>query len=274
MRKLWVLLALFTVLFWVVTPVVVLAEGTDHIGITATGTGTDPITDFVVVVSSQDELSGQWVETTGTWEIPVSADYVIILRRFDGYPESTTDGVEVYNGTGETFTETITGGIEEIYYSAWTYGGGEWSCAIYYELEVENPMSAYFLFLSLIILGGMLTGLSGWKRFLPLSMAASISWLALGILLMTSPDTIGLDTLSSTWTQVLGFVFLLMVFTPILLYIKPTTTLHKEGAVRDSFGRLSKVSWSEQGSRPSNKARRSEIVQREYKVMLKRRLRR
>jgi hypothetical protein len=269
----WLLVGCIVVLMCLALPQVALAgDGdTDTITITSTGVGTFPITDFVVSITNYDKVSSQWIDTTGNWGFPADTDYVVIYRSFNDYPNLVGIGTLVYNGTGDSFSETITGMIGTVYYSAWTHGGEGYSEAVNYSLEVKPKMVSAIMFFALISLGGILTGLSGWKRFLLMSMAASIAWLVLGILLMTSPDTIGLGSLSATWTQALGFVFILMVFSPVLLYIKPTTTLQREETMRDAFGRPIKTSWTEQGSRPKSKQKRSDAVQSEYKERLRKR---
>jgi len=166
------------------TPLAVEASGAVNIGISATGTGTAPITDFVVIRGDIDETSAAWVETTGTWTIPPTADYVIIIRRFDRYPEATDDGEVVYQGTGETFDETVTGeNIEKIYYTAWTYGGGLWSCPIYYLLEVKPKMVNAIMLIAFIILALVPTigafALKSGRQIL--GFVAAGAWLLLGI---------------------------------------------------------------------------------------------
>lgn len=74
-------------------------------------------------------------------------------------------------------------------------------------------METSYLFLGFSLLGLVLTFLEISTHFLPLALAASLSWLSFGFWLLLG-DIANLQ-MSNTWTQVLGFVIILMAFVPI-----------------------------------------------------------
>lgn len=177
----WLAVCLLILIGALICPLAVaFASATDTITVTATGTGTDPITDFVVIIGSQDEESGQWTETNGSWTIPESAEYVVIVRRFDRYAESIDDGDLVYQGDAEAFNETITGIVEGVYYTAWTYNGELWSAPVYYHLEVESSMINAILLIGMIVLGIALSGSGYYFKKVPIIVIASLIWFGTG----------------------------------------------------------------------------------------------
>jgi hypothetical protein len=97
-------------------------------------------------------------------------------------------------------------------------------------------------------------------------MAGSITWLALGSLWLVSPTTIGVTT-TNTWTPYIGFVFLLATLVPIMLFIKPMTTMHRETTMKDAFGRTISSGWEEQRHKPNQKST-SKSRQAAYKAEL------
>lgn len=229
----------------------------------ALGTTYGPEVDFTTSVQCPTGLSA-WKITNNlvglSWTKGPGTDNTFIVRKIGSYPDNQTDGVIVYNGTDDNATDAgvdfgylASGGY---YYRAWGEQGGTYTSCYTEDFVGGGGM----LILAFICLCGVLTGLSGWKRFLPLAMAASIAWLTFTILALTSPDTIGVGSLSETWVQALGFVLALMVFVPVLLYIRPTTTLSKS---KDG------ISWTEQGGIPKDKSSRSERTQREYRQQLR-----
>ena len=232
------------------------------VGVTAQGSDIGalpgPPTDFVATLVTNYRVDL-------TWTIGVNATKTIIIAKYGSPADNITDGYEVYNGTGDNVTDWIPNIEFEsqiLYYRAWSWNVNGYSAG-YADASVQGGTG--MLIFGFICLCGLLTGLSGWKRFLPLAMAASIAWLAFGILLLTSPSTIGLGSISTTWVQALGFALVLMIFVPILLYIKPTTTFHK---TKDG------VSWTEQGWAPKDKTSRREQAQQDYKQQLRAKWRR
>ncbi len=153
-----------------------------------------------------------------TWTTGVDATNTMIRASYNGYPTSETDGVQVYFGALEAFSDTSVNFYENasvVYYRAWGENSGNYS-SNYGEGYIGG---ATVLFIAMILLAGLLTHLAR-AKYLPLSMAASLVWLSMGILLLTSPLTIGLDTVSESWVQVLGFVFILMTIVPLTFQMK------------------------------------------------------
>ncbi len=138
-----------------------------------------PPTDFVAVVLATDNSSAAWVEVGLTWT--PGASLTVILRRFDGFPTSPTDGVLVYNGTGSAVNETITAAnIERVYYAAWSQSGVEYSDPVFYELEVESAMITIFLLLGMLGLSFGLSGLGYYFKKSPILIVASLLWMGSG----------------------------------------------------------------------------------------------
>lgn len=69
-----------------------------------------------------------------TWTKGEGAYYTTITRKIGSYPQTATDGVVVYYGTGSTFTDSVSSG-KTYYYRAWSvaYDGGlyAWSDSVY-----------------------------------------------------------------------------------------------------------------------------------------------
>lgn len=237
--------------------------------ISSAGTGYGTEVSFTLVVGCPSSLNVWKINQNLvglTWTKGSGTDNTFIVRKIGSYPVDRTDGVEVYNGTGDNTTDSgvdfgyLTSG--SYYYRAWGWSSVSGYTACYTENLVGGEG---MLIMSLILFCGLLTGLSGWKRFLPLAMAASIAWLAFGILALTSPSTIGVGSISETWVQAMGFALVLMIFVPVLLYIRPTTTLQKTRGG---------ISWTEQGGLPKDSETRGQRVKREYKEKLRKRMRR
>jgi len=132
------------------------AAPNDTITITATGTGCQPISDFLVIANDYDDIPASWVDTVLYWDLP-TVEYVRIRRSFTEYPSTITDGELVYQGSEETTTEILPGtDIDYIYYSAWTYTAGQWSAPVHYLLmlqeEEETGVSIPYMMILFIIL--------------------------------------------------------------------------------------------------------------------------
>lgn len=158
----------------------VLADISDTIRITATGSNVTGISNFTVVASDIQDTSFQ---ADGTWDNPPVLDYVVIRRSFTDYPSSPTDGEAVYQGTGEAFSEIIDTTEEQVYYSAWVYSGGSYSPPAYYLLEVESGMVSVLTLLVFILLAIAPTigcfAVSNGRTVL--SLVAAFGWLMLGV---------------------------------------------------------------------------------------------
>ena len=125
------------------------------------------------------------------------------------------------------------------------------------------------LFFGLIVLAGIITAL-GWKtRFIVFSLAAAVSWLVLGILCWTSPDTIGIDAISEPWAQALGLLFILMTIGPLLLQMRTDIQHEARG-----YGDNEVIRWSDSGGNPGKRKttqrQRSQQNQKDYRKALRR----
>lgn len=191
----------------------------DSIRITATGTNVTGLSNFTVVASNIEDNSFQ---ADGSWDNPASLDYIVIRRSFTDYPSSPTDGELVYQGTGESFSEIITGTAEEVYYSGWVYLSGEYSAVSHYLLEVESGMVnaillGVFVFFALAptitasILGasrggGIMAGVG------------ALAWLVLGIFSYTQHVT--------TW-DIYFSIFFASIFMVLICLLMPAMLLRK-----------------------------------------------
>lgn len=90
--------------------------------------------DLNISVSSISEPStvslSLTVDTTVVlnWTRGIGADTTLIRRRIGSYPTSVTDGDEIYNGTGETFTDVTVVAGNTYYYRFWSFNE---TCSIY-----------------------------------------------------------------------------------------------------------------------------------------------
>lgn len=227
-------------------PGIAYAGVSDSVEITCTrNSSIDGITNFVVSVTDQsgevDEFL--WFDDEGTWDNPAVFDYIVIRKAFDEYPTSATDGHYVYQGTGETFTETITGVIEEVYYVAWAYSNGTYSAPAYYHLEVESLMISSMYLIGLILLAGLAALFAFKTTAILIRVGAASFWLT--VLLYILSDDRSLDV-SNPWVVALGLSLVSMVIGILLLYAgmvvdkgfiakKPKETRSRGQVVRDNY---------------------------------------
>jgi len=163
-------------------PAGVWAASTDSIHITASSNNSTAVTNFVVTGEPEDT----WIDTEGSWTAPDDSEYVVIRRSFDDYPDDPDNsGTLVYQGTLEEFAETVSGigGVEAIYYTAWSYNGSMYSEPVYYLLEVETTMVdvmtlGIFILLPLAASIACLVGSRGREL---LAIIAGFGWLILGV---------------------------------------------------------------------------------------------
>lgn len=224
-----------------------------HSFTTAASGALGPPTNFDLAKDSDTEV-------TVTWTKDPSASSTIVVRKTGEYPSDPSDGIEVYNGGGATVQDTQLHLDDTAYwYRAWSELDGGYS-SNHAQGKIGGDI---VLFLGLIILAGVCTAIAWRTRFLPFSMAAGLSWLVLGILCWTSPDTIGVDAMSTAWAQALGFLFLLMTIGPLLLQMR--SDIKHEAKTRE--GEV--ISWTSQGNPPEKKVTRSQKVQKEYTTQLR-----
>lgn len=194
-----------------------------------------PPTNFVLTRISSTEVGI-------TWTKDVDADATTIVRNLNDYPANPTDGIVVYDAGGSSTSDVgLDLDTNVYYYRAWSRVDTTYSTG-YAQGRIGG---ASMLFLALIGLAGFLTFLCLKWKFLPMSIAAALSWLALGIATLLDPSQIGLTTLSDAWVTVLGFVFLLMTIVPLLLQMR--SDIKHESKVR---GTGEVLQWGEWGTPP------------------------
>ena len=228
------LLLLFVFTILLLTPLsVARAESTAHVVITAQGFICAAPGGLTLTYIDDFTIGISWVKGAGSTNTIVRAGYGHL-------PVSRTDGYQVYYGPDETVTDTSAAltGVDVIYYRAWAQTpAGLWE-EIGSTANTEGIMSASFLFLGLILLAVLLTFIAVKVNLMLFRIAASISWLALSAWTLTSGSTN--LSISSTWTQLLGFVFVLMVIAPLTLQM--VTEVHREASGH---------AWTEWGKKPS-----------------------
>lgn len=232
----------------------------------------DPVIEVTVSAWVVGLPSGLTITYINDYEVDIGwtkgrdAENTMIRVKSGGPPGSIDDGYLVYYGGGESFTDTnVDLATSQIpYYGAWSQNAeGVWSPMGV--TEEANFMSASFLFIGLIAIAIALTLMQFRWHFLPLGLAAAISWLALGFWLLLGENTnLGLDT---AWGQVLGFVFVLMVFVPLLWFLfrmgKSEITVTGPQGTYKMWGKPGQdTRTSSQKVKDSHRARLSEIGRR------------
>lgn len=219
-----ILICMLLVVFMPVVNVVYAAT-TDMIQITLSASNITGISNFTVTGDQNDT----WIDTVGTWDNPPSLEYVIIRRSFTDYPATPTDGTLVYQGTGETFSETVTGieSVENIYYSAWVYDSG-YSAPAHYLLEVETTMVntlmlGILIFFALIptIAGAILGATRGGGI---VSGVAAIGWIVLGGFCYAQHEAI--------W-DTYYIIFFASIFMVVICLLMPAMILRKRAMRED-----------------------------------------
>ena len=114
-----------------------------------------------------------------------------------------------------------------------------------------------YLFFALIFLSLGLTFLAVSRKHILLSISAFLSWFTNGIILLT--NAFG-TTLNDDWTIYLGYVFIILAFSMLLIHMDTEIVVEKDGQ-----------KWHEYGSKPNSKRESSYD---KYKSELRRRIRR
>lgn len=227
------------------------AATSQQVEVTAMGYITGPLVDFTLTYVSDTEIDIDWT-------MPADATNILIRAAYGHVPTGVTDGYEVYFGSGNTTTDdAVTLATPEVvYYIAWVQNAnGVWN-PVFAEATTEEMMSASFLFIGLILLAAILTAIALKVNLILFRMSAAVSWIALAVWLFLS-DSTNLS-MSDLWTQVLGFVFIMMAIASFTLQMVTEVKRESKG-----------LSWNEWGSNPKNKKpSRSEIAQDSYKKSL------
>lgn len=94
-----------------------------------------------------------------------------------------------------------------------------------------------YLFVGLVILGGMLTLISLKVSLILFRLGAALAWLTLAILLMTNQLATGM---AQPWTQALGLVFLVMTVAPLTLQMVTEVRRESGGKTWSKWGEAPK----------------------------------
>lgn len=222
----WIRVLVLGLLLVLLIPSSVLADSSEDVTVTATGYICEAPGGFTITYISDYEIGLSWIKGE-------DAENTMVRATYGRAPTGRSDGIEIYYGTGTYATHWISnvGLTGPIYYQAWSQAaGGIWEETG--SSEEGNFMSASFLFIGLILLAGLLTAFAYKIRMLLFTMAAATAWLALGVWLLLS-DSSNLQ-MSDTWTQIIGFVFVLMTIAVLTLQIR--TDIRHEAQVRGRVG--------------------------------------
>jgi len=246
----WIVVLVF-VLGLLLVPVAVRADTAD-VTVTAQGYICAEPGNFTLTYISDYEIGI-------SWEKGENAVNTMVRAAYGRVPASRSDGFQLYYGSGTSATHWVTdiGLVGPIYYRAWSENAdGIWEETG--STKEANFMSASFLFIGLIGLTGMLTYFAWRRRHVLICLAASVSWLALGMWLFFG-DVTNLE-LTETWTQLIGWVFIMMTFACLLFLMDVEIQYEARGR-----------KWTEYGEKPRERPPRS---YEEYARRLRERLRR
>jgi len=184
---------------------------------------------FTVTYISDSETELSWTKDAGF-------ETVMVRATFSRAPVDREDGLEIYNGNGTSATHwtTNTGTSGTIYYRAWSQDAyGVWSDL--YASGEANFMSTSFLFLGIIMLAAFLTWFCHRRPDVLITLAASAVWLALFLwLFFSSSPPVGFG---ETWMTVLMWVFVLLIFLPMLLAMNVAITNEAKGQKWTKYGK-------------------------------------
>jgi len=94
-----------------------------------------------------------------TWVKDPTSTNTIIRRSYTAYPKSITEGAEIYNGTGTTFTITnVNGQSPQSFFSAFSESGG-----VYSSLYVTATNGGMFMYLAILLAAGAVFAFLAWK---------------------------------------------------------------------------------------------------------------
>ena len=112
-----------------------------------------------------------------------------------------------------------------------------------------------FIFYTMVTLAVCLTVIALRHSLILLRVSAFLTWFALGIIMLTG--SLG-TTIANDWTLYLGWVFIIMAFSSLLLHLDTEITREKDGA-----------RWTERGVRPRDKESTYEKHRREVRRRLR-----
>jgi len=106
-----------------------LSDTNATISVTTASTSTSP-SNLTAVTDNEDSITLTWSK---------GSEYTIIRRKVGSYATSVTEGTEVYNGTGITYTDEGLDCLTHYYYSAWGWNGETPSADYSYHHNITLP---------------------------------------------------------------------------------------------------------------------------------------
>lgn len=215
----------------------------------------EPVTSFLATIDGNNVIL--------SWALGEPATEVTIVRGLSSYPASLDDGVEVYSGSLETYTdEGVVTEFSTYYYSA--FSSSAWGVNTE-DFSTVSTGGAALLFIAFVVLGVSLLVISLWRRSLVFTIATSATWLSLGFIMLIEPTLLASSLeLDSPWWQVLVFVPFVVATASILYYIAGI------GKTKITMVDSSGKSWAMWGKAPSDKdIPRDRLVKQKHKERLK-----
>jgi len=114
-----------------------------------------------------------------SWTVGALAVTTVVVRRINSAPVNPTDGVVVYNNTGNSFTDTSLSFLadDRYFYRAWSLS--EWGYSDDYAEDVVGGTNMFLIALALMAIA--LTGTGYWTRRPAIGFGAAGMWLILGL---------------------------------------------------------------------------------------------
>lgn len=263
-----VVLVLVTLLFICCISSPVLADTHANITVIAQGlvVGPQPPSNFIITTTENTSGNTSFWCLNLSWTKGMNSPYTIITICRDEVMDCPNKSVTnlspncmvLYNGNGTNLSSC---GWQFDYYKysllAWgSDNTGNWSLGCTKISLDGGSMLNLVLFIGWMVLALGLTFLALKVRMILFRLAASLSWVGLGMLLLLGKITN--LSIGDTWTQVLGFVFILMAIAILLLQMVMEVQTEKGGHVYKEWVR------SRKEAGPS----RSYIAKMEYKRKL------
>lgn len=150
-----------------------------------------------------------------TWTKGAGATLTIIRAGTVGYPQTPTEGYDVYNGTDNwTSSDGLALDFATYYYTAWSWNGYGYSI----DYAQTSIGGANMIMFGLLILPLAFTGFYFWKREIWQGLVACLCWLAAAIFFMTQSAGANPFDVADIWMvlfwicMVLAIVFALSPF--------------------------------------------------------------
>jgi len=89
------------------------------------------MTNFTATTQSTSQINLAWTRGSG-------ANNTYVIRKTGSYPGNRTDGTEVYNGTGTSYSDTGRSSSTKYYYRAWSYTNWTYNGTTYQQWSDNN----------------------------------------------------------------------------------------------------------------------------------------